>query len=219
METKNMGFSEVLSNDNKLIDSIQELPESLRDVVMITIENDNSPPVSSTSSSLIQRSDPYTLLLEYSKEAKIMTLAHAYTAQWYNDLAKYLNYPVILLSACSSVCAGLKVNQYILLGMTLSMLILTSFDHAINPKSKQHNHVLAKVEFDEIAGNLRQFILSNHRTAAEIKEYSEEILSYLQKWKSIAPTVPPRYMKAAKRYREHRVRKHKKLKASFAITE
>jgi hypothetical protein len=207
-------------SENPEIAGLPDLSDNLEDVVLITIKNSNSPtPPSNAGSSLLRSSDPYALLVEYSKEAKIMTLAHAYTAQFYNDLAKYLSFPLILLSTSSSVCAGLNVNQYILLGMTLSMLVLTSFDHAINPKSKQHNHMLAKVEFDEIAGNLRQFIGSNHRTPAEIKEYSEEILTYLQKWKSIAPTVPPRYMRAAMRDREHRVRKHKKLKASFAIAE
>jgi hypothetical protein len=199
---------------NEMID----IPENICDIVMITVEDKNSP-ISNDRNSLLRPSNPYALLVEYSREAKIMTLAHAYTAQWYNDLSKYLKYPLIILSAASSVCAGLKVDPYILLGMTLSMLILTSFDHAINPKHKQHSHMLAKIEFDEIAGNLRQFIGSNHRTTQEIKIYSEEILTYLQKWKSVAPMVPPRYMKAAARDREHRVRNHKKLQPSFAVSD
>lgn len=185
---------------------------------MITIED--KIPLTTSNSFIMRGDDPYALLVEYSNEAKILTLAHGYTAQWYNDLSKYLNFPVILLSAASSVCAGLKIDPYILLGMTLSILILTSFDHAINPKSKQHNHMLAKVEFDEIAGNLRQFIGSNHRTAVEIKEYSEEILTYLQKWKSVSPVAPPRYMKAAIRVRrEHHLQNQNKPKTSIVITE
>ena len=141
----------------------------------------------------------YYLLEDYRKEAQALSISHDKTARFYEDLSKYLNYPVILLSAAASVVAGLNTKEkeqfhpYILLVMTLLTLVLTSFDHTVSPKNKVHDHLVAKIEFEEMAENVKQFIQSNHRSHEEIKEYSAEILSYLQKWKSVSPTIPNRY--------------------------
>lgn len=161
------------------------------DVVVMTIDNRAEPE--------LKRNNPYALLIGYAQEAMVHSTAHDLTAHYYSDVGKCLNYPLIILSAGSSVMAGLDLHKYAVMGINLSMLTLTAFDHVINPRDKSHTHMLSKIEFEEVASNIKQYIGANSRTPQEIKEFSQDIYQYLTKWKSVAPSVPRRYMARAQR--------------------
>jgi hypothetical protein len=172
--------------------------DEFTDIIVMTIdnrENDVAPQ--------IKRNNPYDLLLGYANEATVHSTAHDLTAHFYLDVAKLLNYPLIVLSAGSSIMAGLALHRYWVIGVNLSMLTLTAFDHVVNPRDKAQTHMLSKIEFEEVASNIKQYVGSNSRSKEEIKDFSEEIYNYLTKWKSIAPNIPRRYMSQAQRACSH----------------
>ena len=187
-------------------------------MMVVTIDNREE----STDSDTFTRTDAYALLTGYAREAQVYSLAHALSAQFYWDLGKFFNYPIIVLSAATSVLAGLRLNEYFVLGTSLTMLTLTSFDHALNPRGRANLHVTARIEFDEIAANVRQFMgTGQKRPIREVENMSDDILNYLNKWKSIGPTPPPRYLKRAKASREQRMRSHrrKNLRPIFDVVD
>ena len=130
------------------------------------------PPQRPSQTRSVIPNDPYSLLREYEYEARVKGLGHELTAQWYQQLGRILDYPVIILSAVSTVLAGISSqtasvacikneivdNQnlgltYSIMGLSLLTVILTSFNKTIQPKEKAHLHFSAKLEFDETHGH------------------------------------------------------------------
>lgn len=162
-----------------------------------------------SSVQLTFKPDPYTLLRRYAKDSKTTARAYSLSEAYYRSLSKYLNYPVVALSAVSTVCAGLDINKYVLMGVSLATLILLGFDKAIDPKDREHDANKFAVEYGEIASNIKQFVLSNNRTQGEVKAYSETVYSLLTKWKAMNPPIKQSFVTQAKTYYLERVRKHK----------
>ena len=130
---------------------------------------------------------PYDLLSSYAHQAKIKSVAYSYSESYYRNMYKWLTYPMVVLSAISTVIAVLDVNKYILIGLNLSMLILIGFTQLIDPKNKEQSAHNISTEYNEINSNVIQFIRSNNRTTEEIKQYGEIIHGELQIWDSLAP--------------------------------
>lgn len=168
---------------------------------------------SGNSSSVLIGGNPYKLLKFYGTEAKIKSKAYGYSEAYYRWLAKALSYPIIVISAVSSVLAGLdEFDQYILMCLSLSTLILVGFTTAISPKDKEQKAAQHKVEFGEIDANIRQFILENNKSHEEIKTFSEIVHSEMNVWNSLAPAIQDRFMERATRECTARTRatcKHK----------
>jgi hypothetical protein len=149
--------------------------------------------------------NPYSLLIQYKKEATILSNAHKMNEAHYRQISKILTYPVILLSAGASVIAGSfpapglrNTNlEYVLLGITLATLLFSGFNTAISPKDKEHVSAKVSTEFGEIASNINQFITENNKHNNEIKAYSRKMLSILDVWRSLAPPIANSFIKAA----------------------
>ena len=200
-------------------DQITRLHNTDKDVVMVTIDNrhrDHSESNSSNMSTMVNNK-PVHLLTGYANDARVQGLAHALSARFYRNMSKCLNYPLLIFAAASSVLAGLDVNKYILLSVTLATLILSSFDHAINPKDRAHHHMVSKIEFDEIASNVRHFLGSRTHTEFELLEFSDKIMEFMTKWKSVSPPIPARFFREA--YAIPRIRAHRPPKKTFVQEE
>lgn len=141
--------------------------------------------------------DVYGLLWTYSRESKVYGKAYSMSESYYRRTYKIFNYPLVILSAVSTICSGLNIHQYIMLGIALSMMILIGFDKLINPKEKEHDANRFAVEYQEIASNIKQFIMSNNRSKAEVKAYSETVYALISKWKSINPPLKDSFVKQA----------------------
>ena len=118
-------------------------------------------------------------------------------------------YPMVIISAVSSVLSGLNVNNYIVMSLNLSSLILLGFNSTISPKDKEKEAHNIAVEFSEINRSIKQFVYSNNRSRSEIKQYSELIASQMNIWNNLMPPVKDRFMKIAKI--ECEKREHKKI--------
>ena len=129
-----------------------------------------------------------------------MVLANAYkmAESHHRTIHKILTYPLIVLAATGSVLAGLHSNEYVLMGISLATLIMTGFSTAINPKDKEMRCYQVSAEFNEIAGSINQFILENHKSREEIKAFSKHILSVLDIWRALAPSINKKYVRQAK---------------------
>ena len=114
-----------------------------------------------SSSSIMN--DPYYLLKLYGKEAKVNSRAQELSEKYHRKLFKLLNYPLVILSAGASVLAGLNINQFVTMGVSLAMLILIGFDKIIMPTDKAQRANQMKTEFGEISRGVKQFLLSNDR--------------------------------------------------------
>jgi hypothetical protein len=143
--------------------------------------------------------NPYSLLIQYKKEATILSNAHKINEAHYRQISKYLTYPVILLSAVASVLAGLRNTnlEYVLLGITLATLLFSGFNTAISPKDKEHASAKVSTEFGEIASNINQFVTENNKSNDEIKAYSRRMLAILDVWRSLAPPISNSFIKRA----------------------
>ena len=152
---------------------------------------------------------PYKLLHDYKKQATIQSNAYKYSEGFYRSLHKWLTYPIILLSAVSTILSGFNINHYSIMSISFSTLVLVGFERAINPKDKEQKSCQIKIEMNEIASNIKQFILNNHRTEEEIKQYTQLIHEQINIWNSIAPPIQDMYItKSTNKYAE-RTRKHK----------
>jgi hypothetical protein len=143
------------------------------------------------------KNGPYALLKEYMLESKTLSIAYKKSEAYYRMLHKYLTYPIIVTSAVASVCSGFALSQYIVLGLSLTTLLLSGFNSAINPKEKEHLANQVSTEFGEISSNILQFILENSKTRSEIKAYSQLIHELLNTWKSQSPSVKNKYLAEA----------------------
>ena len=152
----------------------------------------------------------YSLLKGYLKEAKVLATAYKKSEGYYRRLSKWVTYPVIVTSAIGSVCAGIGVSDYALMGLSLTTLILSGFNGAIDPKGKEQRANQFKTEFTEIASNINQFIYENNKSVEEIKTHSQLIHEILNTWKSQAPPVSEEYVKDASLRRVQRLRLSKK---------
>ena len=150
----------------------------------------------------------YNLLKSYYKESKILSKAYSLSEQYYRNMFKIFNYPVVVLSAVNTVCLGVNVNQYITLSLSLSMFILLGFDKLIDPKDKEHESNKYSVEYGEISSNIKQFIMSNNRTKEEIKNYTEIIFSLITKWKSFNPPLKDKFIKIVRQQYTDKLRSH-----------
>lgn len=146
---------------------------------------------------LISSTGGYSLLQKYKKEAKILSIAYSYSEAKYREIHKYLTYPVIILSAVASVCAGLDINQYALMGLSLSILILSGFNTAINPKDREHKANQVKTEFGEISSAVSQFILENNKSKEDIRSQSQLTHELLNVWKGMSPPIADKFIKRA----------------------
>ena len=116
---------------------------------------------------------------------------------------------MVILTAVSSVMAGIGLHRYVLLCLNLITLILLGFNQAINPLERSHKAHEVSVEFRELASNVKQFILSNHRTVDEIKHQTEITHELLNVWVSLSPPCQQQFMNKAKHECASRSRKHK----------
>lgn len=154
----------------------------------------------------VENNDPYSLLRSYAKESKIMSIAYHKSEVYYRWMFKCFNYPVVVLSAVNTVCTGIGMNGYILLGISLCMLILLGFDKLIDPKDKSVDANKFSVEYGEISGNIKQFIMSNDRSRDDIKNYSEIMYSLLVKWKAFNPPIKDVFVEEAQKEKLPKVR-------------
>ena len=153
--------------------------------------------------------DIYGLLLSYIKDTKILNKAYSMSEKHYRNMYKMFNYPLVILSTVSTILSGLNANQYILLGLSATMMILLGFDKLISPKEKEHQANRYAVEYGEIASSIKQFIMSNNRTKAEVKAYSETIFALITKWRSMNPPVKDKFVKQATLDCTTKLRSHK----------
>lgn len=157
----------------------------------------------------LQADDIYGLLLSYIKDTKILNKSYSMSEKYYRNMYKIFNYPLVILSTVSTILSGLNVNQYILLGLSAIMLILLGFDKLISPKEKEHEANRYSTEYGEIASSIKQFIMSNNRTKAEVKAYSETIFALITKWRSMNPPVKDKFIKQATEDQTIKLRQHK----------
>ena len=170
----------------------------------------------SPSDSLIK--SPYDLLLSYAHQAKIKSKAYSYSENYFRQIHKYLTYPMIILSAVSSVVAVLDVNKYALIGLNLSMLILVGFNTTVDPQKKSHLSHNVSIEYSEISSNVKQFVNSNSQSKESIKNYSEIIHEQLNIWDSLAPPIKERFVtKATKQYAKRSRTSRRVSKKEIAI--
>jgi hypothetical protein len=152
----------------------------------------------------------YKLLLDYMNEANILSMAYRKSERYYRNLYNYLTYPVILTSTLSAVSSGLGVNRYILLGLSLTTLLITGFNSALNPANKEKLANQVGIEFGEIASNVRQFVQENSKTETEIKAYSQLIHELINTWQALAPPLKETYIVQARSEVAVRIRSLKK---------
>jgi hypothetical protein len=143
--------------------------------------------------------NPYSLLIQYKKEATILSNAYKMNEAHYRQMSKTLTYPVILLSASASVIAGLRNPdlEYVLLGITLATLLFSGFNTAVNPKDREHASAKVSNEFSEIASAINQFVTENSKSNDEIKAYSRRMLAILDVWRSLAPPISNAFIEKA----------------------
>ena len=110
-------------------------------------------------------------------------------------------------------------NQYILMGLSLTTLILVGFTTAINPKDREAGAHQVAVEYNEISANIRQFILENNKSHEDIKAFSEIVHSEMNVWNSLAPSIQDRFMERAKRECAPRSRKHNNYGSTRVIDD
>ena len=163
-------------------------------------------------SRFIGKADPYVLLRSYAKEAKIKSKAYGYSEGYYRWVYKVFTYPTVLISAVSSVFAMLHVNEHVLLGLSLTMLLLTGYNSTISPKDKEQRANQIKTEFAEISRNVKQFLYENNKSFEEIKAYSETINELMNVWNSLSPPLQDKYLNLARTECESRTRNHDNLK-------
>ena len=143
---------------------------------------------------------PYTLLEQYKNESNILSRAYKLNEGYHLFVHRCLTYPLIVLSTISSVLAGLRLEslEYVLLGLSLIILILSAFNTAIAPKDKQYNSNKISNEFAEIALNINQFIIENNKKPDEIKIYSQKTLAIFEVWRSVSGEINPKYLAQAR---------------------
>ena len=141
---------------------------------------------------------PYALLKKYMHESKVLSIAYKKSEAYYRSLYKCLTYPVIVTSVVASVCSGLDLNRYILLALSLSTLMLSGFNSAINPKDRENKANQVSTEFGEISSNISQFIYENSKSKDDIKAYSQLVHELLNTWKSQSPSIQKKYLDKAK---------------------
>lgn len=173
----------------------------MTDEPIITLPK-TSQPYGSTSP---EQRTPYYLLELYREEAHILATAYGLSASYFRWLHKLLTYPLIVLSAVSSVCAAGGVpetfiyKQYLLMGLSLLTLILAGFNTVINPQDKSNAADRVSNEFDKVSSDCRQFICENNKTRQEVKHFSKLTLELLETWKSLSPPIKTLFSKQAKR--------------------
>lgn len=165
-------------------------------------------PAGSDSLLHVDSDDKYVLLRNYTLYCKIQSRAFSYSEAYYRQLYKWLSFPLIILSAVSSLLAGLDANAYYLMSLSLCTLILVGFNTAINPKDKEARAAQVKTEYGEISANCKHFIYSNNHDHAEIKAFSSIVHEQMNIWAGLAPPLSPRFLNRAKTELAPRSRKH-----------
>ena len=145
------------------------------------------------------------LLKGYKLKSKILSTAYQYSAKYYSNMSKWLSYPLIVTSALNTVLSGLKINNHIILGLSLISLILIGFNSVIDPKRRENLAHNISIEFEEITENISEFMILN-KTSEETKTYSKHILNIIQIWNSQSPNIREIYIKRSKLLHSVRVR-------------
>lgn len=141
--------------------------------------------------------DPYFLLKGYARDAKIKAKSYTYSENYYRNLNKLFTYPIVVISAIGSVLGGISVHHYVSMGLSLLTLLLTGSDRVVNTRDREQSASHMRIEYTEIAKNIKLYIYSNNRSKTEIKEYTSHICELMNKWNSIAPPVFDRFVKMA----------------------
>lgn len=141
------------------------------------------------------------LLKQYHKKCTVLKNAYNMQESYWRSLYKKLQYPIVILSGIAAVTSLLKLNQYIAAGTSFLNLILAGFIQTINPKDKELKCNQVKIEYNELSQNINQFLIENDKTKEEYKQYSQQVLSLIEVWDSLAPPVSNSYLnKADKEY-------------------
>jgi uncharacterized protein (DUF433 family) len=148
-------------------------------------------------SQLTNNTNPNELLKKYAMEAKIKALAYKYSEIYNRNLYKCLTYPLIILSSTTTVLAGLKMNDNLLMGLSLAMVLFSGFNQAINTKNKEHDANRISVEMSEIESNINHFLHLKTDKIEDAKAYSETVHELLKTWKSMEPPIKNSYINAA----------------------
>jgi len=165
----------------------------------------------SIESNSTKSGDPYYLLKIYGKTAKIKSKAYSYSEAYFRQMYKYLTYPLIILSASATMLSGFDAHPFsswVVMGISLTTLILVGFNQAINPKDKENRANQIKTEFGEISGNVKQFIMENNKTRQEIKIYGQLIHEQLNIWNSLSPPIKDKFIEKAEKLYASRSRNH-----------
>lgn len=158
--------------------------------------------------------DPYVLLRSYGRDAKIKSKAYGYSEAYYRWLHKVLTYPLVVLSAISTVISGFDIHpysNYVVMGLSMVTLVIVGFNQAVQPKDKEMRANQLNVEYNEIASNIRQFIHENSKSDIQVKAYSEIIHSEMNIWHSLAPPIQRRFIVTARRECVSRARKSRNI--------
>lgn len=139
----------------------------------------------------------YTLLKKYLNTAKVKSVSYSYSEAYYRTMYKWLTYPLIILASVNTVLASFDITHYALMSISITTLILTGFNTAINPKDKENlaNHI--KIEFGEIASNITQFIYENHKSKEQVKAFTHTIHELMNVWESQSPPIKNEFIKRA----------------------
>jgi hypothetical protein len=154
----------------------------------------------------------YQLLNNYLMTAKVLSSAYKHSSGYHRRLYQYLTYPLILTSAISTVLSGFQLNEYAVMGLSLTSLLLVGFNSATNPKDRENKAHNFSIEYSEVASDIEQFILENNKTKEQIKTYSQHINSVLNIFKSQSPTIRDSFLKQAKLENSPRIRSSLKKK-------
>ena len=169
--------------------------------------SDSSP--ASSDAMLNVMGDPRILLSSYMRDSKISSKAYELSEGYYRWLHKALNYPLVVLIAVNTVCAAIKLNEYVIMGISLAMLILKGFDSFINPKEKEHLANQVNVEFGEISRNIKQHLLTTSSADDEASlHYSETVHELINVWTSLSPPCRDDFVLKSKKIYAERSRSH-----------
>jgi hypothetical protein len=140
----------------------------------------------------------YRLLQRYEREASTTAIAYKLSEAHWRSSYKMLQYPLIFITALASVFASVDINKYVLMALSFTSMILSSFITVINPKEKEQKANQISTEFREIASNITQFITENGKSPAELKSFSQHQLDLIDIWTSLAPPINKSYVKDAR---------------------
>jgi hypothetical protein len=156
----------------------------------------------------------YKLLKEYRMQARVLASAFHFSECYHREVHRWLTYPLILLTVSTTVLSAFELNKYVVCALSFASLLLTSFNSAVRPKDREYAAHAVSGEFQEIADDIHQYITENHKTADEIKAYSNHVNSVLSIWKGQSPACRDSFISRAQLKHSPRMRSSKKKRES-----